>query len=98
MSSAQAKQKGKEGCDLPAGLAAAGSQKARFSDSAPFAAALTIAGGEMAKRPSASRQSRVIEQASGWLQVDLRRGLISRTLLLGLPGLKPLLNSVFGSV
>ena len=53
----QAKQG--EGSDLPAGLAAAGSQKARFSDSAPFAAALTIAGGKIAKRSSVSRHHRL---------------------------------------
>ena len=47
-----------EGSHLPAGLAAAGSQKARFSDSAPFAAALTIAGRKSANRLWASHHHR----------------------------------------
>ena len=47
-----------EGWHLPAGLAAAGSQKAHFSDSAPFAAALTIAGRKSANRSSASHHHR----------------------------------------
>lgn len=47
--------------DLPAGLAAAGSQKARFSDSASFAAVLKTAAGK-----SADCQCHAIaDQASG---------------------------------
>lgn len=38
-----------EDSDLPAGLAAAGSQKARFSDSASFAAVLKTAAGKIAE-------------------------------------------------
>lgn len=43
------------GSAVPAGLAAAGYQKARFSDSAPFAAVLTIAAEKRAKRLSLAR-------------------------------------------
>lgn len=42
-----------EDLDLPAGLAAAGSQKARFSDSASFAAVLKTAAGEDCRDVSA---------------------------------------------
>lgn len=49
-----------EGSGLPAGLVAVGSQKARFSDSAPFAAALTIAAGKVEKRSVVSCHPRVV--------------------------------------
>lgn len=88
-----------EGPHLPAGLAAAGSQKARFSDSAPFAAALTIAGRKSANRSSASHHHRQacrrVTVAEGPTKARLHRVdantpcLIQYHLLFGLSGLQP---------
>lgn len=58
-----------DGSDLPAGLAAAGSQKARFSDSAPpFAAALTIA-----RRKHCKKVFSITSSESSMLESDCGR-------------------------